>query len=95
MLNYLFSRCTTILSRNRACDQQKTLPIMDSPPPPPPNDRGNNGNTPIKPNANNNERQQQQAPVEVFDINAQDAPVVIAFFLFGVATWFLKERCVC
>ena len=25
----------------------------------------------------------------------QDSPIVVVMFLVGVATWFLRERCVC
>ena len=27
--------------------------------------------------------------------NLQDSPVVVAMFLIGVASWFLRNRCVC
>jgi hypothetical protein len=27
--------------------------------------------------------------------NLQDSPIVVAMFLIGVASWFLRTRCVC
>eukprot|EP00977_Amphora_coffeiformis_P005575 scaffold1171_cov177-Amphora_coffeaeformis.AAC.5 len=27
--------------------------------------------------------------------NLEDQPVVVMMFLVGVATWFLRERCIC
>jgi len=27
--------------------------------------------------------------------NMEDQPVVVMMFLVGVATWFLRERCIC
>jgi hypothetical protein len=63
----------------------------------PPNDPSRNG-----PNNNNNNASRGKSdregsddrPMEVFG-NLEDSPAVIAMFLIGVATWFLRERCIC
>ena len=68
----------------------------------PPNDPNRNNN-------NNHNSQGKDAPFDGrqrnggsnndgtmdFFGNMEDQPVVVMMFLVGVATWFLKERCVC
>lgn len=67
------------------------LQMMDSLPP---NDPSRNNNfIPEEPNKGNNS-QGNGRPIEVF-ANMQDSPMVVAMFLVGVATWFLRERCIC
>jgi hypothetical protein len=73
----------------------------------PPNDPSRNGSHNNNNNNNNNNSSSQggkqqdpregsdERPMEVFGNLGQDAPAVIALFLISVATWFLRERCIC
>jgi hypothetical protein len=70
---------------------------MDSPPPP------NDNNNPNGDAARASSKEEALRPrargvnedgdVEVF--NLQDNGIVVVMFLFGVASWMLRERCVC
>ena len=58
----------------------------------PPNDPNNN---------NNNQARRKDlagegggAPMDVMG-DLRDSPAVVVMFLIGVASWFLRERCVC
>ena len=59
----------------------------------PPNDPNNNNN-------NNQARRKDLndegagAPMDVVG-DLRDSPAVVVMFLIGVASWFLRERCVC
>lgn len=74
---------------------------MDSLPPNDPN--RNDGNNP-RPSAakeapyDGRRRQQngtdENGTMDVFG-NMEDSPIVVMMFLVGVATWFLRERCMC
>jgi hypothetical protein len=48
---------------------------------------------------NNNGRQRSEVNGDgVMDLvggDLRDAPAVVVLFLVGVATWFLRERCIC
>ena len=52
-------------------------------------------------NNNNNRNGRQRSEVNgdgVMDLvggDMRDAPAVVVMFLVGVATWFLRERCIC
>ena len=66
---------------------------------------------PNDPNRNNNNNNRQQGKEVPFDGrrqqntnnngtmdffgNMEDQPIVVLMFFVSVATWFLKERCVC
>jgi hypothetical protein len=41
-----------------------------------------------------NRNTRNDGAMEVFG-DIQDAPLVVAMFLVGVVTWFLREQCVC
>jgi len=60
----------------------------------PPNDPNRNNNAPAAKGDAQREGSSDGAPLEAFG-NMQDSPVVVAMFLIGVATWFLRERCIC
>jgi hypothetical protein len=55
---------------------------------------------PNDPNQNNNQARrkdaaaQADAPMDVMG-DLRDAPVVVVMFLIGVASWLLRERCIC
>ena len=72
--------------------------IMDSLPP---NDPNNNRNSSGRQNAKeiphdgrNRRGVNANGEMELFG-DLQDSPVVVMMFLVGVASWFLRERCVC
>jgi len=48
---------------------------------------GRNGN-------NNNADANDGEPMDVMG-DMRDSPVVVMMFLMGVASWFLRERCMC
>ena len=61
----------------------------------PPNDPNQNNN----PGGNHHARRkddaaQADAPMDVMG-DLRDSPVVVVMFLIGVASWLLRERCVC
>jgi len=76
---------------------------MDSLPPNDPNNNRPNGVSKEQPysghasNGGANRRSQRQRDGETMDVigNLEDSPVVVAMFLVGIATWLLRERCVC
>jgi hypothetical protein len=77
------------------------LSIMDSLPPNDPNNHNNNQRPPTKEapfdgrqGSNNGQNQGNGAPMDMLG-NLEDSPAVVAMFLIGVATWFLRERCIC
>ena len=72
--------------------------MMDSLPPNDPHRNSNNdmsqSSTPKgDPNCTTPQRD-PNAPIEVFG-DIQDSPMVVAMFVVGVITWFLRERCIC
>jgi len=77
---------------------------MDPLPPNDPN-RNNNGNNnnvaakeaPYDGRRSQRNRQRQGQSGETMDVvgDLQDSPVVVVMFLVGVASWFLRERCIC
>ena len=75
---------------------------MDSLPPNDPNrnNNNNNGRRAAKEQPHDGSgrgREQQQRDGQPMDImgDMRDSPAVVAMFLVGVATWLLRERCVC
>ena len=68
--------------------------MMDSLPPNDPHRNSNNNNTPSVSKGDPNSTRDPNAPIEVFG-DMQDSPMVVAMFLVGVVTWFLRERCIC
>mmetsp|Transcript_23483 Transcript_23483/g.30652 ORF Transcript_23483/g.30652 Transcript_23483/m.30652 type:complete len:81 (-) Transcript_23483:247-489(-) len=80
---------------------------MDSLPPNDPNNNNNNNNNNHRnvkeaPHDGTNRRRQNggsqgendNGEMDVLG-NMQDQPVVVAMFLIGIASWFLRERCIC
>jgi hypothetical protein len=72
---------------------------MDSLPPNDPN-RSNppaGGALSAKETPYDGSRSPRRNPAEPMDAigDMQDSPMVVAMFLVGVVTWFLRERCVC
>jgi hypothetical protein len=72
--------------------------MLDSLPPNDPNRNGGNGRDsryqPTKEDSSQAGGERNSAPIEVFG-NMEDSPMVVLMFLVGVATWFLRERCIC
>jgi hypothetical protein len=72
--------------------------------PPPPNDPNNNGHNNARQkelpydgsNRRNRNRRPAQgdAPMDIMG-DMRDSPAVVVMFLVGVASWFLRERCLC
>ena len=72
---------------------------MDALPPNDPNDHNNNNNRRGKaqkevPGAGRDRNLNADGTMDVLG-DMQDSPVVVAMFLIGVASWFLRTRCVC
>eukprot|EP00339_Tiarina_fusa_P012332 CAMPEP_0117008638 /NCGR_PEP_ID=MMETSP0472-20121206/8078_1 /TAXON_ID=693140 ORGANISM="Tiarina fusus, Strain LIS" /NCGR_SAMPLE_ID=MMETSP0472 /ASSEMBLY_ACC=CAM_ASM_000603 /LENGTH=73 /DNA_ID=CAMNT_0004710727 /DNA_START=99 /DNA_END=320 /DNA_ORIENTATION=+ len=69
----------------------------------PPNDPNNNRHTnfskevPFDGNGRQNNGRQNNGGNEPMDImgDMRDSPAVVVMFLVGVASWFLRERCIC
>jgi hypothetical protein len=72
--------------------------MMDSLPPNDPhrnsNTNNHNSTTPSKGDPSSTRDPANDGPIEVFG-DIQDSPIVVAMFLLGVVTWFLRERCIC
>lgn len=97
----LYSSLFTLLNYSQYCSSDK----MDNLPPNDPN-RGNdhNGRAAAKEqpydgnrrnrNGGGNNGQEDSEPMDIMG-DMRDSPVVVAMFLVYVATWFLRERCVC
>lgn len=68
--------------------------MMDSTPPNNPHNSGNAKQAPYDGRPRRSQRARQ--PEQTVDVvgNAEDAPIVVAMFLVGLAGWFLRERCV-
>jgi hypothetical protein len=80
---------------------------MDSQPPNDPNRGGNNNNN----NHNNRQQAAKEVPFdgrqrggrsaprdgEPMDVigDLQESPAVVMMFLIGVASWLLREKCIC
>lgn len=72
---------------------------MDSLPPNDPNDPNRRRSSrqkeiPYHPELQRSEQRNADGTLDVLG-NLQDSPVVVAMFLIGVASWFLRNRCVC
>ena len=62
----------------------------------PPNDPNNNGND-SRNGQHGGKGAANQGGAASMDVigDLHDAPAVVVMFLIGVATWLLRERCVC
>eukprot|EP00538_Stauroneis_constricta_P005266 CAMPEP_0119563124 /NCGR_PEP_ID=MMETSP1352-20130426/22521_1 /TAXON_ID=265584 /ORGANISM="Stauroneis constricta, Strain CCMP1120" /LENGTH=77 /DNA_ID=CAMNT_0007611665 /DNA_START=54 /DNA_END=287 /DNA_ORIENTATION=- len=77
---------------------------MDAQPPNDPN-RNNNNNNHHNPNPSaakeapydgrDNTNNDENQPMDIIGADLRDSPVVVVMFLIGVASWLLRERCVC
>lgn len=72
---------------------------MTTLPPDDPNRNNSGRNLHVKdiPHDGQRRRRQQQREGETMDIfgDMQDSPAVVALFLIGLASWLLRERCIC
>jgi hypothetical protein len=72
--------------------------VMGPPPPNDPNNNHNNAHQKELPYDGSNRRNgrpaQGDAPMDIMG-DMRDSPAIVVMFLFGVASWFLRERCVC
>ena len=79
------------------------LEIMDSLPPNDPNNNGNHNNNDrsaeknISQNGGGNNRNglNENGEMEIFGGNLGDQGAVFALFLMGLASYILRERCIC
>lgn len=71
---------------------------MDSLPPNDPNNNRPNSSQPTKEAPYDGSRRGRQTDTDGrMDVigDLQDSPAVVAMFVVGVLSWFLRERCVC
>lgn len=76
---------------------------MDSQPPNNPNNNNHNNNNRIAAKEDpfdgnlrrrTNNGSNEEGPVDILG-DMRDSPAVVVMFLVGVASWFLRERCIC